>query len=239
MVFVGRINSWTISEGEIEAEVIAPISLEQRVPRRLFWPLCQWKFGDENCGATVPSGLVDIAVISKSISGGWYLLNTATKAFDNNTSTYWASSQKDTGISGVAYIGQSGLFRRVQKIRLMTYSTVSYNISSIRVQYKVPYGEWVDLGVWEIPTTGGQWNEYTVPTYTPPQGVHSVRLLANANLASGYAWRVSEIEMLADLSYCNHTYQDCEIFNNIIRFGGFPHLPQSRDPRRPWYKSAS
>lgn len=50
MVVAGRINSWQVNEGEIEVECIIPISLEQRVPRRLFWPMCNWQFKSAACG---------------------------------------------------------------------------------------------------------------------------------------------------------------------------------------------
>lgn len=50
MVIAGRINSFQVNEGEIEIECIIPISLEQRVPRRLFWPLCGWQFKSTACG---------------------------------------------------------------------------------------------------------------------------------------------------------------------------------------------
>jgi|GEM_PF-2441631 len=49
-VIVGRINSWAIGESEIEAEVQIPISLRQRVPRRMFWPLCNWQYKSDECG---------------------------------------------------------------------------------------------------------------------------------------------------------------------------------------------
>lgn len=239
VIIVGHVNSWTVTETQIEAEVIVPVSLEQRVPRRMFWPLCAWEFGGPECGVTVPVGWVDVASPSNAISGGSYLLNPASLAFNNNTGEIWISSQKGTEIGGAAYIGQSNVARPVEKIKLYTFSNVANNIGSIKVQYKDTDGVWTDIGTWTIPTTGSQWNEYAVTAYVPTTKTHSLRLLANANLGENTEWKVPEIEFLVYPTTCNHTKEDCTFFGNIARYGGFPHLLRSRDPRNPWYKTTT
>ena len=238
-IIVGHINSWTISETEIEVEVIVPMSLEQKVPRRLFWPLCGWEFGGAECGFTGGTTGMDLAKVANVISGGSYIFNPAINAFNNNTGDSWISSQTGTGISGVAYIGQNGLPRPVGKIRLFTYSNPAQNISSLKVQFKDDGGAWIDIATWTISPTENVWNEFTVPAYTPTTTTHSVRLLANANLAANVAWRVCEIEMLIFPTNCGHTVTDCTVYGNKARYGGFPHLLKCRDPRKVWVKTSS
>lgn len=237
VVLVGHINSWTVTETEIEAEIIVPVSLEQRVPRRMFWPRCAWEFGGTECGATAPVNGIDVTSTLRAISGGSYLFNPAYLAFNDNTGNYWISDQSGTGISGIAYIGQSNVARVIEKIRLYTYASTANNVSSIKIQYKDTGGAWVDLGTWAIPTTASQWNEFTVPAYTPTTAEHSIRLLANSNLGAGVTWRIPEIEFKVYPVTCNHTKDDCSFFGNSAKFGGFPHLMRSRDPRNPWYKT--
>jgi len=239
VVLVGHVNSWTVTETEIEVEVIVPLSLEQRVPRRMFWPLCAWEFGGSECGATIPVSGMEVTSTSRAISGGSSLLYPARLAFNGNTGDAWRSSQQGTAISGVAYIGQSNVYRPIEKIKLYTYSNAANNIGSIKVQYKDTGGEWTDIGTWTIPTAASQWNEYIVPAYVPTTATHSLRLLANANLGESADWRVPEVEFWVYPTTCNHTKEDCTFFGNIARFGGFPHLLRSRDPRNPWYKTTS
>lgn len=238
-VIAGRINSWRISESEIEIEIIVPLSLEMRVPRRLFWPRCNWQFKSVECGYFGTVGTTDLASSGNAISGGDNSSYVKGNAFDDNESTYWESTQAYTAILGAAYIGQSGLTSKPRKVRLKTYSSTNNNIASIKAQYRNAGGEWTDIVEWTIPKTVSTWNELTLPNYGAT-GTFDLRLLANDNLASGYRWRVFEIQFLnagTVETTCDHTLATCKAYGNERWFGGFPHLLKSRDPRLVWTKT--
>lgn len=229
----GLIQAWVITEGSIEVDVTAPLNLPIRTPQRLYWVRCPWEFCGLECGLEIPAGGLDVSVEANAISGGTAFLYRKEAAFDG-TETLWQSSQTGTGISGAAYIGQSGLHVPVDKIRLKTAQD-GYNVPSIKVQLQYDT-EWVDLLEWTIPTTADTWQEVAVPDYEGYR-THSIRLLANANLASGKAWRVREIETLTLGERCDKTLEVCRSYGNANHFGGFPHILRTRNPREVWTKS--
>jgi hypothetical protein len=239
MIVAGRVNAWQVSESEIEIECIIPISLEQRVPRRLFWPLCGWDFGGSACGYWGTPSTTDLSSSANAISGGDNGSYPKGNAFDNNESSYWSSSQTGASVQGSAYIGQSNLTGKVRKIRIKTYSSTYNNVAKITVQYRNSGGSWTDILTWQLSTTASTWNEILLPAYDA-SGTYELRILANAALSPTYAWRIFEVEFLENGTVetsCDHTLATCTAYGNNARFCGFPHLLKSRDPRVLWTKA--
>jgi len=234
MLIAGRIQSFSITEYSMEAEIAAPLNLPIRTPQRLYWVRCPWKFMGEECGLVAPETGLDLSNPDNAISGGTMLFYNPASAFDDDTGNSWRSSQTGTGISGVAYIGQKKVSGKVIKARLRT-AGASNNVSSIKIQRSRDGVAWEDLITWAIPTTADSWQEIDLPDFTPPEQ-YFIRFLANANLASSTPWAVREIELIASGDACNKTVAACKGFKNIAHFGGFPHILKSRDPREVWVK---
>lgn len=144
----------------------------------------------------------DMTSTTNAISGGDYSAAYAKEyAFNNNISplaaTSWASLQTGTGISGVSYIGQSGLTKRVGKVRWYSYSTTQ-ELSSMKLQYSNNGSTWIDIDTVSMGITqAATWYEYPVSAYTPSGATHFFRALANANLGTGEAWWCPEMELIA------------------------------------------
>ena len=247
VIIVGHVNSWTISESEIDIEVIVPLSLEQRVPRRMFWPLCGWEFGGEGCGYWSAPSTTNLAVQANAISGGDLTNYPKTQAFDGSTYPWgaypgWKSSQTGTNVAPNAYIGQSGITEQVRRIRVYG-AGVTTMPDSIKVQYSLDGSSWTDILTYDASEWSGMgYFDVMLPDY----GVdvtHSIRLLANADLGSGYSWWILEMIINGVNSGplpsggCAHTLSACKAYGANEGFGGFPHLLKSRDPRTVWTKT--
>lgn len=247
VLIVGHVNSWTITESEIQAEIIVPLSLEQRVPRRLFWPLCGWEFGGDGCGYWSAPSTTNLAVQANAISGGDLTNYPKTQAFDGSTYPWgaypgWKSSQTGTNVAPNAYIGQSGITEQVRRIRVYG-AGVTTMPDSIKVQYSLDGSSWTDILTYDASEWSGMgYFDVMLPDY----GVdvtHSIRLLANADLGSGYSWWILEMIINGVNSGplpsggCAHTLSACKAYGANEGFGGFPHLLKSRDPRTVWTKT--
>lgn len=245
VIIVGRINAWTVTESQIEAEIIVPLSMEQKVPRRLYWPLCNWEFGGSGCGYWSAPSSTNLASAANAISGGDNGTNVKGNAFDGQAlgwSPYWESSQVDTGIGGVAYIGQSGITEQVRRIRLTGYG-VNHWPDSMKVQYSLDGSSWTDIATFDTSDySGAGAYDIMLPDYDMDE-THYIRVLANVDLASTYRFRV--IEMVVNgvnsgplpSGGCARTLTACKAYGAQEGFGGFPHLLKSRDPRNVWTKS--
>ncbi len=247
VIIVGRINAWTVTESQIEAEIIVPLSMEQKVPRRLYWPLCNWEFGGSGCGYWSAPSTTNLASAANAISGGDLTNYPKTQAFDGSTvpwGTYpgWKSSQTGTAVAPNAYIGQSGITEQVRRIRVYGNGGTTMP-DSIKVQYSLDGSSWTDILTYDASGWSGMgYFDIMLPDY----GVdvtHSIRLLANADLGSGYSWWILEMIINGVNSGplpsggCARTLTACKAYGAQEGFGGFPHLLQSRDPRNVWTKS--
>jgi hypothetical protein len=124
----------------------------------------------------------------------------AVDGIDNTDS--WRSSQTGTGISGVSWIGQTTIQSDfiISKIRYRNSHNAGNNLTSVKVQWKLDTDSWAvpvevnDLGTFTVVTTKDMWNELTIPAFTP-SGSYSIRILANNNLATNYAWQMKACEM--------------------------------------------
>lgn len=249
VIIVGRINAWTVTESQIEAEIIVPLSMEQKVPRRLYWPLCNWEFGGSGCGYWSAPSSTNLASAANAISGGDLTNYPKTQAFDGSTTLYdpypgWKSSQTGTNVGDTAYLGQTGITEQVRRIRVYGGDSKSTMPTLIKVQYKVGAGAWTDIMTYDTTYWSAMslYFDILLPDYGV-DGTQDIRLLAGSDLASGYSFHVVEMILNGVNSGplpsggCAHTLTACKAYGAQEGFGGFPHLLQSRDPRNVWTKS--
>ena len=131
---------------------------------------------------------------------------------------------------------------QVRRIRLYGYGVTTMP-DSIKVQYRIGAGAWTDILTYDASAWSGMG---VIDIMLPDYGVdetHDIRLLANADLGSGYSWQV--VEMIVNgvnsgplpSGGCAHTLAACKTYGANEGFGGFPHILKSRNPRELWTKS--
>ena len=247
MLCSGPIQAPSINEGRIEVQVSGPMNLPIRTPQRPYWPKCGWEFGGDGCGYWSAPSNTNLATQANAISGGDLTNYPKEKAFDGYTSPAgylpgWQSSQKGTSVSGNAYIGQTGITEQVRRIRVYG-NGVTTMPTSIKVQYRVGAGAWTDILTYDASGwSGAGYYDIMLPDYGVSE-TQDIRLLANANLGTGYSFWV--IEMLINgvnsgplpSGGCAHTLAACKTYGANEGFGGFPHILKSRNPRELWTKS--
>lgn len=247
MLCSGPIQAPSINEGRIEVQVSGPMNLPIRTPQRPYWPKCGWEFGGDGCGYWSAPSNTNLAVQANAISGGDRANYPKTQAFDGSTvpwGTYpgWKSSQTGTAVAPNAYIGQSGITEQVRRIRVYGNGGTTMP-DSIKVQYSLDGSSWTDILTYDASGWSGMgYFDIMLPDY----GVdvtHSIRLLANADLGSGYSWWILEMIINGVNSGplpsggCARTLTACKAYGAQEGFGGFPHILKSRDPRELWTKS--
>lgn len=174
--------------------------------------------------------------VNDAISGGDYSEYPASNVFDGSDSTRWASSQVGTAVSGNAWIGLKNLKRNVKAIKYLNYTYNTASITSVKVQYSTDGGvTWNDIQTTTVAITASQWQEFTVTDYaTGDAGLHSLRLLANANPSSGSStWTIFSVILLydtnLDVSTTGNTIKDAEnasypatnAFDNSLTANGY------------------
>jgi hypothetical protein len=135
----------------------------------------------------------NIATNSQQLNGGTYSGYSTSVAFDgvdgnaNNTATVWASSQATSSAVGVAYLGQDfGVAKSIGRVRLFHTSNPDGSTSSVKVQYALTAGAWVDAGTFSA-TTGANVFEFTAVS------ARYWRVLCNAALTGGSVWLIGEL----------------------------------------------
>uniref|UniRef100_A0A6M3KG24 Putative lectin/glucanase superfamily protein n=2 Tax=viral metagenome TaxID=1070528 RepID=A0A6M3KG24_9ZZZZ len=139
----------------------------------------------------------DLCTGGTVLSGGDLTDQPASYAFDDTFATSWYSSQLGTGISGVAYIGYdfgSGIAYAIKRFTTTSGDQTATQITSVILQYSDNGSSWTDVQTFSIPTT---LDTKTTQDVTETVTAHRYwRLLANANLAAGEAWRQREVEFM-------------------------------------------
>ena len=136
------------------------------------------------------------------IDGGHYSTYTSAKAFDGSIMTasgYYATDVTGAGISGVAYIGQdfgASASITVARIRICqgVLSGGYQAISSVKLQHSPDAITWTDYCTLTLATTDDVFQTVNVPDSVTPAADRYWRILANANLGTGYRWCVRELE---------------------------------------------
>ncbi len=236
-IMAGSIQGWSITEYSIEADVTAPLNLPMRTPQRLYWPRCHWRFGGQECSYWGTPGTTDLSTQGNAISGGYESSSyTPAKAFDDSLSSKWSSSQTGSNVSGNAYIGQTGLLQKIRKITLKNDDTSDDIVSAVKVQWREGGGAWQDVASFSLDTGTNVVNTLFLPDYGAT-GTHDIRILADANPSD--RWQVFEVEMFGIsevATTCDKTFETCKAYANSPRFGGFPHILRTRNPREVWTK---
>ncbi|MEI7987742.1 MAG: discoidin domain-containing protein [Chloroflexota bacterium] len=127
-----------------------------------------------------------------AISGGYLNADTASKAFDNLTTTAWTSLQAGTSINNNAYIGYSfGGSKHIRRITIKQSANSANRLTSALFQYSDNNTTWTTINTIAL-VDDENVNSYDISA----SGLHRYwRLLANSNLAATNPWSVIEIEM--------------------------------------------
>ncbi len=140
----------------------------------------------------------DVTSMIQAISSGDINTTTARRAlaFDNNTGTYWGSSQRGPDVNGNAWVGQdfgeaSESAKHIRKITLRQNTDNRYNVRSLHVEWSD------DAETWQRHETLAVNNDGNPHTYViDSSGPHRYwRVRANEGLAAGLFWVVRELEM--------------------------------------------
>jgi len=146
----------------------------------------------------------DLCIGGSAISGGDDAERVKERAFDDDTGTFWASAQRNGGVSGVAYIGYdrgAGNDIAVARFTIQQYIGDN-NIDSVILQYSDNGSAWTSLQTFSLVKDGS----FQTKDVTETTSSHRYwRLLANANPSeSQIVWAVKEIEMM-EADYTTHT----------------------------------
>ncbi len=137
----------------------------------------------------------DLTTTGQAISGGDNAAHLKADAFDDNTATYWASSQGAGSCIGAAYIGQDFGAGNEKEIRYFTVRSVAGSVPTYTAfQFSDDNSVWGTALVIARVNTSGIFS-YPVDSF----GAHRYwRLLCNGNPAGTYV--EVEIEMMAILA---------------------------------------
>jgi hypothetical protein len=147
---------------------------------------------------TVPQGYytANLCVGGTPISGGDAAANTSkAQAFDNNTDTFWISSQTGAAVNGVAWVGYNFGSPKVIRKVVLSMPAPNYIADSIKIQASTNGDIWIDQLTVNGLSAGGGGGLYTA--LIPPNAGYSYwRVLANANTVTGYGMAAHEIYMM-------------------------------------------
>jgi hypothetical protein len=111
-------------------------------------------------------------------------------AFDDDTDTYWASSQTSGSVSGAAYIGYdfgSGVTKALTGFTIKQHAA-DQAINSVKVQRSDNGSDWTDVETVSITAD----TSLQTKTFTNTTAARYWRLIANAETTSG-AWQIEEV----------------------------------------------
>lgn len=150
----------------------------------------------------------------------------AEDVFDNDSSTFFMSTQYSSLINGNAAIGQAGLTQKISKIKIWqgfynipNFQTYHKNVTSIKIQISSDGVSWIDLQT--VATPDEYWNTWQLielEDYTLPETVYSMRLLANSDCvySGNNGWIVNEVQFLAQDDEGSINFSDDATFNLFI-----------------------
>ena len=147
-------------------------------------------------GVLKPTGASgsDQATSGNAISGGDLGGQPKGNAFDNNDATSWSSSQIETGVSGVSYVGQNlGSAIAIRTVTIRQGNVGDGSINSVKVQYSSNGSAWSDEGTYALVRD----DSLQTLNLSATRGARQYwRLLANANpgTAFSWSWNVKELE---------------------------------------------
>ena len=151
-------------------------------------------------GITYGGTITDLCSGGTAISGG-YKDQSPANAFDDNTATYWKSSQEGAAVKDTAYIGYAFTTPvNIKHFRFKNYSNSSYNVQTVKLQSSADGASWGNILTATVNTYSSVWNYILTSTTV---SVKYWRIMAASELTSGKSWNVNEIEMSTNLDTFN------------------------------------
>ena len=149
-----------------------------------------------------------INAISSTVNSG-----SLSNAFngDKTSSSYVGFFNSGLSVSGVCYIGQNNLTKKIEKISFTQGGYNQYNtcVSSAKIQISSDGITWTDVQTVTLSTSTGSatTTEITVNNYTIPSNPYQMRILANSGVigSDSYSWFVNEVEFYVEDDIANGT----------------------------------
>ncbi len=241
VVFQGAIRSWVIGEQYIEIEIGSDIPLINKAPRRLFYPRCQWKFKGADCGYTGQHA---------GFYARWWL-----KTSDNyNVMDTAATPAVEETVATVNYTnrnpaGQADYFNcRIEAVLLPKYTETYTIYTTANNGVKIWVNDVLLIDQWTNGTTTSYSATVALTADTPAsivienfENTETHRLLLEWSSASqtreNIGTTAGTVYFETAFTTCDKSLEQCKERLNHSRFGGFPHIARSRDPRATWTKN--
>lgn len=240
-VFRGSIRSWTIGEQNLELEIGSDIPLINKAPRRLFSVRCQWRFKDTSCKYT-----------------GIYVDGFTEKWWNKTSSTYTVIDEtiipdlervtQTINYTNVNPAGQSDYYNGVIRAVVVPLYSETYTFYVavddgvlLYVDGILLLDKWVNGSFTYTATkslTAGKPTTIEIRHYENT-GTQTLKLEWSSTSQAKEVIGTTEDTFAASLTpvtTCDKTIDTCKSLANQMNFGGFPHIPQSRDPRVAWTK---
>lgn len=239
-VFRGSIRSWTIGEQALELEIGSDIPLINKAPRRLFSVRCQWRFKGTDCGYTGQhAGFYE----------RWWLRTSANyNVMDLTADVDLEQISTTINYTNFNPLGQADYYNcRIEGVLLPKYTETYTIYTTANNGVKI----WVDdvliVDQWTNGTTSSYSATVALTADTPVsivienfEATETHRLLLEWSSASqtreNIGTTAGTVYFETAFTTCDKSLDQCKERLNHPRFGGFPHIPQSRDPRVAWTK---
>lgn len=240
-IFKGQIRSWVIGEQNIELEVGSDIPLINKAPRRMFSPRCQWEFKGATCGYT---GQHD------GFYEQWWLKDSGTyNVMDTEATPDLIQVSSTIDYTDFNPCSQADYFNCHIEGYIVPAYTETYTIyTTANNGVKI----WVDdvliIDEWTNGTTSSFSNTVSLTADTPVSivienfentDVHRllVEWSSSSQARENIGTTAGTVYYTTSYETCDKTLASCKLRFNEARFGGFPHIQQSRDPRVVWTKT--
>ena len=204
-----NLTSWTTAVTYTGLSIVASATMSLAVPssagsHRAWRFICQSSPQNTGYGWTLMELQFQTLLNTKQVSAPSYAISSGDSsgapsqaAFDNNSISFWQSSQtSSTPITANAYLGQdfgSGVTTSINAFSITNFSSANNSIASVILQYSDNLSSWTNVSTYSLNTIAYATGTFTIPTTA---GSHRAwRILANANTptTSAYNWDIYEL----------------------------------------------
>jgi len=239
----GVIQSFHVDEYEVQLDVTSPVALSQKVPRRLCWSRCQWKFKGPLCRAHEVNGFLMRA---------WKKTSTTYKDITPNDTPTVRTTVPMIDFTNMTVGGSATYYNMRFEGRIVPKytETLTLKVTSddgvrLYVNGSLKIDKWVNQSATfttTVSATSGVPLSIQLDHYNR-DGNERIRLAwSSASLPEEVVGSTPGSVLLPEsiasaresATTCGRTLDDCKALDNQRYFGGFPYIEKSRDPRQLW-----
>ncbi len=243
-IMAGSIQGWSITEYSIEADVTAPLNLPMRTPQRLYWPRCHWRFGGQECG--YPDSCFGFW------ERWWKRTSSTYGTIDDTLTADLERISQGIDYSNINPGGQADYYNARILARLIPAFSETYTITVLHddavkvwIDGVLKINRWVNESATHTCTfaaTAGVPVEIQIDHYEK-DGAQRLRVQWSSAsqslevIGSTVETVKAPASLIGAYASCGKTFADCLARGNVMRFGGFPHILRTRNPREVWTKT--